>query len=84
MILRENLIPNWIGKDNISHQHTDVASMTLKMSGLNIKLPSEYENTLERTIKTSSLLHTYDPLTAKSEQDKLYKNFKTLKTERTN
>ena len=72
-ILRENLIPNLIGKDNINHQHREVAIMTIKMSGLNIKLPSEYENTLDWTIKTSSVLHTYDPLTAKPEQDKIYK-----------
>ena len=43
-ILQENLIPNLIDKDNISHQFRDIASLLLKMGGLTIKLPSDYEN----------------------------------------
>ena len=46
MILQESLNPNLIGKDNISHQFRDIASLPLKMGGLNIKLPSDYENFL--------------------------------------
>ena len=80
-ILQENLIPNLIGKDNISHQLRDIyVSLPLKMGGLNIKLPSDYENFLEPSIKTSSVLDTYDPLTAISEQEKTYTKIKTLKT----
>ena len=82
-ILRENLIPNLIGKDNISHQLRDIASLPLKMGGLTIKLPSDFENSLELSIKTS-VLDTYDPLTAIPEQGKIYTKIKTLKTERTN
>ena len=81
-ILQENLIPNSIG--DISHQLRDIASLPLKMVGLNIKLPSDYGNFLERSIKTSSVLDTYDPLTAISEQEKIYTRIKTPKTERTN
>ena len=83
-ILQENLIPNLIGKDKISHQFRDIASLPLKMGGLNIKLPSDYEKLLEWSIKTSSVLDTYDPLTAISEQEKVYTQIKTLKTEKAN
>ena len=83
-ILQENLIPSLIGRDNISHQIRDIASLPLKTGGLNIKLPSDYENFLERSIKTSTVLDIYDLLTAKSEQEKVYTKIKTLKTERTN
>ena len=83
-ILQENLIPSLIARDNISHQIRDIASLPLKTCGLNIKLPSDYENFLERSIKTSTVLDIYDPLTAKSEQEKDYTKIKTLKTERTN
>ena len=83
-ILQENLIPNLIGKDNISHEFRHIASLPLKMGGLNKKLPSDYENFLEWSIKTSSVLDTYDPLTAISEQEKIYTKIKTIKTERTN
>ena len=48
------------------------------MSSLNIKLPSDYENFLGWSIKTSLVLVIYDPITAISEQEKFYKktNFK--------
>ena len=36
--MQEKLIPNLIGKDNISHQLTDIAFLPLKMGGLNIYL----------------------------------------------
>ena len=69
-ILQENVIPNLIGKDNLSHQFRNIASLPLKTGGLNIKLPSDYEISLEWSIKTSSVLDTYDPLTAIPEQEK--------------
>ena len=72
-ILQEHLITKLLGKDNISHQLRDIASLPLKMSGLNIKLPSDYENFLEWSIKTSLVLVIYDPITAISEQEKFYK-----------
>ena len=52
------------------------------MSGLNIKLPSDCEKFLESPIKTSSVLETHDPLTAISEQKKIFAKNKTLKTEK--
>ena len=58
--------------------------MQLKKGGLNIKLPSDYISFLEWLIKSSSVLDTNDPLTAISEQEKIYTKIKTLKTERTN
>ena len=82
--MQENLIPNLIFKDKISHQFRDIASLPLKMGGLNIKLPSDNEKFLKWSIKTSSFLDRYDPLTAISEKEKIYKKIKTLKTERTN
>ena len=78
-ILQENLIPNLIDKGNISHQFRDIASLPLKMGGLNIKLPSDYENSLEWSIKTSSVLETYDPITAITDQEKSIQNLKHLK-----
>ena len=83
-IFQENLLTNLIGKDNISHQFRDIASLPLKICGLNFMLPSDHENFLEWSKKISSVLDTYDPLTAKSEQEKIYTKIKTLKTEKTN
>ena len=54
------------------------------MGGLTVNLPSDYENSSECSNKTSSILDRYDPLTATSEQEKIYTKTKTLKTERTN
>ena len=83
-MLQENHFPNLIGKDNISHQFRDIASLPLKLGGLNINLFSSYENFLEWSFKTSSVLDTYGPLTAISEQEKIFTKIKILKTERTN
>ena len=80
-ILQENLIPKLIGKDNISHLFRDIASLPLKMGGLNIRLFFDYENFLEWSIKTSSAVDTYDSLAAISEQEKIDTKIKTLKTE---
>ena len=52
------------------------------MGGLNIELPSDYEIFLESSIKMWSVLDTYNPLTAISEQEKIYTKIKTLKTDR--
>ena len=82
--MQEKVIPNLIGKDNTRHQFRDIASLPLKLGGLNIKQPFQYENVFETSIKTSSVLDTYDLLTAKSEQEKIYTKNKTTKTERTN
>ena len=83
-ILQENLIPNLIGKDNISHQLRDITSLPLKMGDLNIKILSDYDNFLEWSFKTSSVLETYELLTAISEPEKIYTKIETLKTARTN
>ena len=83
-ILQENHILNLIDKDQISHQIRDIASLPLKMGGLNIKLHSDYEKFLEWSIKTLSVLDTYDPLTAISEQEYINTKIKTVKTERAN
>ena len=58
--------------------------LPLRIGGLNIKLPSDYQNFLVWSIKTSSVIDTYDPSTAISEQEKIYRKIKTLKIERTN
>ena len=54
------------------------------MGGQNIKLPSDCEKILEWSIKTSSVLDTFDPLTSISEKKKNYTKIKTTNTERTN
>ena len=54
------------------------------MGSQNIKLPSDYEKILEWSIKTSSVLDTFDPLTLISEKKKNYTKIKTTNTERTN
>ena len=82
-ILQEILIPNLFGKDSFSHQLKDIASLPLKVGGLNIELPSDFENFLESSIKMWPVLDTNNPLTATSEQEKIYTKIKTLKTDRT-
>ena len=67
-ILQAKLIPNLIDKDKISHQLRDIASLPLKMGGVNIKLTSNNETFLEKTVKTSSVIGTCEPLKAVSEQ----------------
>ena len=83
-MLQENHSPNLFGKDNFSHQFRDIASLPLKLGGINIKLPSSNENFLEWSFKTSSVLDTFGPLIAISEQEKIFTKIKILKTERTN
>ena len=78
-ILQENLIPFLIAKDNISHQLRGIASLRLKIGGLNIKLPSDNWNFLEWAIKTSSVLDTYDTLTATPSRKKSIQKIKYLK-----
>ena len=75
----ENLIPKLVGRDNISHHFRDIASLPLIVGSLNIELSSDYEKFLECSMETSSVFDTYDPLTAISEQKKIYTKTKTLK-----
>ena len=77
--MQENLIPILTFKDKISHQFRDIASLPLKMGGINIKLPSDYEKILKWSIKTSSFLDRYDSLTAISEKKKSIRKLKHLK-----
>ena len=46
-IIKEQLIPNLIGKDTLNPQFREISSLPLKMGGLNIKLPSDHESYLE-------------------------------------
>ena len=43
-IIKEQLIPNLIGKDTLSPQLREISSLPLKMGGLIIKLPSDHES----------------------------------------
>ena len=83
-LLQKNLIPFLIAKDNISHQLRGIASLRLKMSGLNIKLPSDIWKFLELAIKTSSVLDTYDTLTATPSRKKSIQKLKYLKLKENN
>ena len=70
-IIKEQLIPNLIGKDILNAQFREVSSLPLKIGGLNIKLPSDHENYLELSKETSLELESQDPVTAKTQQEKI-------------
>ena len=46
-IIKEQLLPNLVGKDTLNPQFREISSLPLKMVGLNIKLPSDHESYLE-------------------------------------
>ena len=80
-IIKEQLIPNLIGKDTLNPQFREISSLTLKMDGHNIKLPSDYENYLEWSKETSLVLESQDPVTAKTQPKKTCTKIKKLKTD---
>ena len=65
-IIKEQLIPDLIGKDILNAQICEISSLPLKIGGLNIKLPSDHENYLELSKETSLELESQDPVTAKT------------------
>ena len=48
-MIKEQLLPNLVGKDTLNPQFREISSLPLKMGGLNIKLPSDHESYLEWT-----------------------------------
>ena len=46
-IIKEQLLPNLVGKDTLNSQFREISSLPLTMGGLNIKLPSNHESYLE-------------------------------------
>ena len=82
--IKEQLIPNLIGKDTLNPQFREKSSLPLKMGGLNIKLPSDHESYLEWSEETSLVLESKDPVTAITQQEKICTKIKKLKTDRTN
>ena len=83
-IVKEQLLPNLVGKDTLNPQFREISSLPLKMGGINIKLPSDHENYLEWSKETSLVLESQDPITAVTQQEKICTKIKTLKTDRTN
>ena len=83
-IIKEQLIPNLIGKDILNAQFREISSLPLKIGGLNIKLPSDHENYLELSNETSLVLETQYPVTATTQQEKTCTKIKKLKTDKTN
>ena len=41
-IIKEQLLPNLVGKDTLNPQFHEISSLPLKRGGLNIKLPSDH------------------------------------------
>ena len=70
-IIKEQLLPNLIGKDILNAQFREISSLPLKIGGLNIMLPSDHENYLELSKETSLELESQDPVTAKTQQEKI-------------
>ena len=83
-IIKEQLLPNLVGKETLNPQFLEISSLSLKMGGLNIKLPSGHESYLEWSKETSLVLQSQDPVTAVTQQDKICTKIKKLKTDRTN
>ena len=83
-IIKEQLIPNLIGKDTLNPQFREISSLLLKLGGLNIKLPSDHESYIEWSKETSLALESQDPVTAITQQEKICTKVKKLKTDRTN
>ena len=57
-IIKEQLLPNLVGKDTLNSQFREISSLTFKMGGLNIKLPSDHESCLEWSKETSLVLES--------------------------
>ena len=83
-IIKEQLLPNLVGKDLLNPQFREISSLPLKMGGPNIKLPSDHESYLEWSKETSLVLESQDPITAVTQQEKICTKIKKLKTDRTN
>ena len=41
-LIKEQLLPNLVGKDYLNPQFCEISSLPLKLGGLNIKLPSDH------------------------------------------
>ena len=78
-IIKEQLLPNLVGKDTLNHQFREISSLLLKMRGL--KLPSNHKSYLEWSKETSLVLEYQDPITAVTQQEKICTKIKKLKTD---
>ena len=83
-IIKEQLLPNLVGKDILNPQFRQISSLPLKMGGLNIRLPSNHESYLEWSKETSLVLESQDPITAVTLLEKICTKIKKLKTDRAN
>ena len=82
--IKEQLLPNLVGKDTLNPQFREISYLPLKMGGRNIKLPSDHESYLEWSKETSLVLESQDPITAVTQQEKICMKIKKLKIDRTN
>ena len=83
-IIKQQLLPNPVGKDTLNPQFREISSLPLKIGGLNINLPSDHESYLEWSKETSLVLESQDPITAVTQQEKICTKIKKLKTDGTN
>ena len=83
-IIKEQLLPNLVGKDTLNPQFREISFLPPKMGGLNIKLPSDHESYLEWSKETALVLESQDPNTAVTQQEKICTKIKKMKTDRTN
>ena len=59
-------------------QFSEISSLPLKMGGLNIQLPSDHENYLERSRETPLVLESQDPVTAITQLEKICTKIKQI------
>ena len=84
IIIKEQLLPNLVGKDTLDTQLNEISSLPLKKGGVNIKLPSDIESYLELSKETSLVLESQDSITAVTQQKNICTKIKNLRTDRTN
>ena len=84
IIIKEQLLPNLVGKDTLNPQFREISFLPLKMGGLNIKLLSDHESYIEWSKKTSLVLESQDPITAVTQPEKISTKINKLQTVRAN
>ena len=83
-IIKEQLIHNLVCKETLNPQFREISSLPLKMGGLNIKLPSDHKNYVKWSRETSIVQENQDPVTAKTQHEKIFMKIKKFKTDITN
>ena len=74
-IIKEQLIPNQVSNDTLNPQFREISSLPLEKGGLKFMVPIDQENYLESK-ETSLVLEPQDPVTAKTQPEKIYTKIK--------